>query len=171
MYCLVMGFSSGYPSGQRVWWPRYLSEGNSSSTPYKDCCPQSGVQKTCLQSTPRPYWRLSLSDCGMWLPLTLATSTSIWRVLGLMMLYYHLSLQWVPCQLGGKSCGACLHDDSDNRTLLSIPWPLLMQSVGLPLLTLISVTWTCAVCYMLSWVWGQRSPKFLPWWLQETMKI
>lgn len=63
-----------------------------------------------------------------------------------------------PCQPGGKSCGACLHDDSDTCTLVSIPWPLLMQCLGLPLLTLICVIWTMLLCgYVLHFELGMGS--------------
>lgn len=170
MYCLVMGFSSGYPSGQRVRWPRQLSEGTSSSAPCKDCCPQSRIRKSYCRSSARPYQRLSLRDCGVRLLI------SHWPLqrqhrgfLASRCLIKTCVCRESPCQLGGKSCGACVDEVSDTWTLLSILWPLLTQRLGLPMLTLSCVT--CTMCYILSWVWGQRYPKSLLWWPQETMKV
>ena len=71
--CLVMGFSSGYPGEQRVWWPRQFSEGHSSRALHKDGCPQSGVQKR----TAGPLHTIWVTMCCVtFFSLPRATSTS-----------------------------------------------------------------------------------------------
>ena len=107
--CLVMGFSSGYPGEQRVWWPRQFSEGHSSRALHKDGCPQSGVQKRTAGRL-HTIWVTMLCDF-----LLSPTGHFNFKV------PFNTWVHWGPMSTRWKAYRAGLHSDWDFSVNQGLP--------------------------------------------------